>query len=292
MSDTDRLLALIGEKSTVTARVGVFVGSSGGQALVDMDGTRFPVSFQSGFIPVVNEPVHVVSIDGQWFLLGPTTAKPRVGTVLTVSSPRLTLSTSQGNLSAIIGGTAPSSGDRVLIDWTEDGPVSGLRLATTPVAPTPPPAPGGGGATVKEATFRAIDAGSTDRGSARWWQSQPWASDSTYGAWFYGNQIHDTIPAGSQLVSMEMYIVRTQDSGSAPNFALHTSPQKGNVPTMGSLFPWDPPNGWNAVPSGAWFAALIGGGTYYGVGLNQGGFNKFASLAQDGLSGALRIKWK
>lgn len=291
-SDTDRLLALIEGKSTVTSRVGTFVGSANGQALIEIDKSRFPVAFLTTYIPTVYEPVHVWSVDGQWFILGPTVGKPRVGTVLTVSSPRATVSTSQGNVSAIIGGTAPTSGDRVLLDWTEDGPVTGLRLATTAVAPPTPPDPGGGGSTVKEAIFRAIDAGSTDRGSARWWQAQPWASNTTFGAWFYGSQIKDTIPSGAQLVSMEMYINRVQDSGDPPRFTLHTDGWKGGIPGMSAYVAWDPPNGWNAVPSAGWFGSLIAGGPYWGIGLNQGGFNKFAALTQDGLSGALRIKWK
>lgn len=291
MNDTARLLELISTKSTVTTRIGTYVGLADGQALIDMDENRFPVRFLTGIIPAIGEPVYVWAVDGQWFLVGPTQTKPNVGTVVTVSSPMVSLLTSVGSVSAIIGGAAPTSGDRVLIDWTEDGPVSGLKLATTPTTPVTPPDPGGGGSTVKEAIFRAGDAGSTDRGSPRWWTGQPWASDSTYGAWFYGTAIKDTIPAGAALVSAEIFINRVQDSGAAPRFTLHTSAFKGGIPAMSSVLVWDPPNGWNTLPAG-WFDALIGGGAYWGVGLNQGGFNKFASLAEDGLSGALRLKWR
>lgn len=290
MNDTDRLLDLIAKKSKVITRVGTFAGISAGQALIDIDQSRFPAAFLTAYVPSVNEPVHVWSVDGSWFLLGPTTGRPGVGVVTTVGSGVVNVTTDFGEFSMPSVGTAPTSGQKVGISWP--GPVCLGALSVQPASPTPPPTPGGGGATVKEATFRAIDAGSTDRGATRWWTAQPWASNSTYGAWFYGTQIKDTIPAGSQLVSMEMFINRVQDQGSSPNFALHTSPGKAGVPAMGSLFPWDPPNGWNPVPNNAWFAALIAGGSFYGVGLNQGGYSKFASLAQDGLSGALRIKWR
>lgn len=60
---------------------------------------------------------------------------------------------------------------------------------------------------------------------------------------------------------------------------------------MSAYVPWDLPNGWNTLPAG-WFEQLMGGGGYFGIGLNQGGYNKFASLAEDGLSGALRMKWR
>lgn len=290
MTDTDRLLDLIDDKSTVTIRTGSFVGIADGRALIDLGGNRFPVAFSNGSIPTLNDPVNVCSVDGTWYLLGPSQPKPNVGTVITVSTQTLTLQTSVGIVTAIIGGTPPSSGDRVTIQWTEDGAVSGLRLATTPTL-TAPPNTGGGGSVVKEATFRAIDAGSTDRGAARWWQAQPWASNSTYGAWFYGTQIKSTIPSGSTPISAEIYINRVQDQGDAPRFALHTSPTKGGVPTMSAYVPWDLPNGWNTLPAG-WFEQLMGGGGYFGIGLNQGGYNKFASLAEDGLSGALRMKWR
>lgn len=293
MSDVDQIKALVGDKSRVTTRVGVFVGTSGGQALIDMGGERFPVAFLSPYFPVLNEPVHVWAVDGSWFMVGPTQPKPSVGTVLTVSSPRCTVDTSQGAVSAIIGGSAPTSGDRVLLLWTEDGPVVSSKLATTPPTPIVPEDPGTGSVVVRDVTFRAIDAGSTDRGSARWWQAQPWASNTTYGAWFYGNQIKDTIPSGAELVSLEFYVNRVQDSGAAPRFALHGSPTKAGVPSFGAYTEWDAPNGWRTPPDPAgWFAALKAGGGSYGVGLNQGGFNKYASLAQDSLSGALRIKWR
>lgn len=290
MSDVDRLTALIGEKSRIVRHIGTFVDVQDGQALIDLAEGRFPASFLTGYVPATNEPVHVWSIDGAWFLIGPTAGKPGVGVVSTIGGGRVTVTTDFGNLTMEYVGTAPTSGDTVAILWP--GPVCVGKLSVQPVTPTPPPDPGSGGSTVKEVIFRAIDAGSTERGAARWWQAQPWASSSTYGAWFYGTQIKDTIPAGSTLVSMEMYIRRVQDSGFDPRFTLHTSPTKAGIPSMSGYLEWDPPNGWNYVPNAAWFAALIGGGTDYGIGLNQGGYNKFASLAEDGLSGALRIKWR
>lgn len=290
MNDTDRLLKLVGEKSTVTSRIGTYAGTSGGQALIDIDKSRFPATFLTGYLPIVNEPVHVWSVDGSWFLVGPTSGRPATGIVATVSAGRVTATTDFGKFTMPAVGTLPTSGQTIAIGWP--GPVCLGALSTQPIAPPVPPDPGGGGVTVKEALFRAIDAGSTDRGPARWWQAQPWASNTTFGAWFYGSQIKDTIPSGAQLVSMEMYINRVQDSGDPPRFTLHTDGWKGGVPGMSAYVAWDPPNGWNAVPSAGWFGSLIAGGPYWGIGLNQGGFNKFAALTQDGLSGALRIKWK
>lgn len=289
MTDADDILDMFGDKSRVVARVGRYVGTASGQALIDMDNQRFPAAFLTAYVPMSNEPVHVWGVDGTWFLLGPTRGRPGTGVVSSVASLQATVVTDHGTFTMPYVGTAPTATQVVAILWP--GPTCLGALSVQPAAPVVPPDPGGGGTVVKEATFLAIDAGSTDRGSPRWWQAQPWASNTTYGAWFYGNQIKDTVPVGSTLVSAEIYINRVYDTGAAPNFALHDAGTKGPIPGFGSNVVWDPPNGWNALPGG-WFAALIGGGAYAGIGLNQGGFNKFASLAQDGFSGALRFKWK
>lgn len=280
---------LLEKASVVTARIGTYVGIDEGQALIDMDDSRFPVAWWGGYVPAINEPVNLLSVDGRWFLAGPTQGKPGTGVVMTVGSGLVTVTTDFGEFTMPSVGTAPTSGQTVGISWP--GPVCIGALSVQPVNPDAPPAPGGGGSTVRTATFRAIDAGSTDRGAVRWWTGMPYASDSTYGAWFYGTQIKDTIDAGSQILSAEIFINRVQDQGSDPNFTLHTSARKTGIPSMSSIVTWDPDNGWNDLPP-TWGAALIAGGAYYGIGLNQGGYNKFASLAQDGSSGAIRIKWR
>jgi len=288
---SDVLLKLLAEKSRVIPRVGRYVGFDSGQALVDLGNERFPAAFTGGFVPQINDAVHVWSVDGVMFLIGPTVAKPGVGTVLTVSGSNANVSTDFGTFSMPFMGATPTSGDTVGISWSTS-PWCG-KLSSTPVTPVPPPDPGGGGSTVRTETFRAVDAGSTDRGSARWWQAQPWASNTTFGAWFYGTQIKDTIPAGATFVSLEMYASWQQRSGGAPRFALHNLFTKSGLPTFGAYTEWAPGAGWQTPPmAAAWFAALKAGGASAGVGLNQGGFNKFSSLAQDGLSGALRISWK
>lgn len=273
-------------------RRGVYVGVDSGMALVDMGDSRFPCEFGTGYIPVVGDVVLVVSI-GPRHLVVPAGAKPHAGTIVTVSPPSAVVATLAGNITAVIVGTAPTSGDRVALYWTEDGPLVLGKLATTPVAPEPPVDPGTAPA-LRSATFRATHAGSTDRGAARWWQSQPWASNTTYGAWFYGNAIKDTIPAGATFVSLEFKVNRVQDSGGPPRFALHNAgAPTSSLPGFSGYTEWDPPNGWQVPPDPAgWFAALKAGGAWSGIGLNQGGWNKFASLPQDSESGALRISWK
>lgn len=276
----------------VAVRKAKFIEPVEGFAVVDMGDSRFTADFATGYVPVMGETVQILSVGGR-HLMFPAGPKPAIGTVETVTADvRVTLATSAGNLSMPYAGDAPSPGDQVLILWTEDGPVClGARVSSTPPAPDPIPDPGGGA--VRSAVFHAIDAGSTDRNRSRWWQAQPWASNTTYGAWFYGTQIRDTIPAGAELVSLEFFSAWASRSGAPPRFALHNLAGKTGVPVFGAYTAWTPGDGWHVPPmAAAWFAALKAGGPSLGVGLNQGGWNQFSSLAQNSMSGALRISWR
>lgn len=282
------------DQPLVRVRNATFVGVSGKAARVDMGDSRFLCDFGSGYIPVTGEVVRIWSVGDQHFLF-PAGPRPTVGTVITASTTTAVVQTSVGEFTMLYFGAAPTSGDRVGVTWSEDGPWCTSRLSSTPppVIPPPDPGTGGGGPTLRSATFQVTDTGSTDRGSPRWWQAQPWASNSTFGAWFYGNQIRDSIPAAAEFVSLEFYVSWQQRQGAAPRFALHDSGAKGLIPGFGAVTAWNPEGGWQVPPDPAgWFNQLKAGGSRVGVGLNQGGYNKFSSRAQDSMTGALRISWK
>lgn len=259
-----------------------------GSAYVDMDMSRF-VAEPTGYVPQVGETVQILSV-GRRHLMFPARALPGTGTVMTVTAGVVTVQTTAGQFSMPYVGDAPTSGDLVGLSWSEQPFVIG-KLSVQPSTPDPIPDPGG--STVRSATFLATDTGSTDRTQSRWWQAQPWASNTTYGAWFYGTQIRDTIPAGASLVSLEFYVSWAQRQGGDPRFALHNLASKAGVPVMQPYTQWAPGSGWQTPPmAGAWFDALKAGGSAFGVGLNQGGYNKFSSRAQNAMSGALRISWR
>ena len=291
MSDSAR--RMVERKSKVALRVGRYVGNDGNYALVDLGDQRVPVLFASWGVPQVNEAVWVESVDGMLRLTAPTTPKPGIGVVETITGTTAVVQTDFGKYTLTVAPTdpMPSSGDTVGIHWSSQAWCT--LLVDLPDPEVPPSAPGAGAGEVQTVEFRAIDSGSTDRGSPRWWQSEVWASNTTFGAFFYGAQIKDTIPPGAEFVSLEFYVSWVQRSGGAPRFALHDSGWKGGVPNYWPYFEWDPGAGWQTpVDAVGWFNALTGGGAMWGVGLNQGGFNKLASLAQDGMSGALRISWR
>lgn len=290
--DVDEILALLSKKSTVSVRGARYVGVQSGLALVDMGDQRFPVPFKSGgFVPQIGEAVWVESVDGSLFMAGPVAGKPGVGVVSTIAGDQVTVSTDFGDFTMPYTGEAPTSGDTVGISWSS-APWCAL-LSTSVDSGEPPPATGGGGGAVKSITFRAQWAGTTHT-NGDWWQAQVWAADNNVGAWGYGNTIRDTIPAGAEFISLQVYINRTQRLGSPPNWALHNLESRSGVPSFSGLAAWHPAgNGWQTPPDAAsWFAALKAGGAARGVGFNHGGYNKFASLAQDALSGALNISWR
>lgn len=281
---------MFGEIPSVRVRRAIYrEASASGTAWVDMGDSRFACDFAAGYVPRPGETVWIIST-GERYLMFPARPLPGTGVVITVGSGLANVQTIVGTFSMPYIGSAPSSGNIVGISWSEQPFVLGA-LSVQPAAPPPAPDPGAG--QVRSATFRALDTGSTDRGSARWWQSQPWASNSTYGAWFYGTQIRDTIPASAQLVSLEFFASWQQRQGDAPRFALHNAASKSGLPSFGSYTAWSPGDGWQVPPmASAWFGTLRNGGGMLGVGLNQGGYNRFSDLAQNSMSGALRISWR
>jgi len=296
LGDADALLRLIGEKSTVSRRVGRYVGAEGSFAAVDMGDERFLARWASGgFVPVVGDTVWVETIangtDRVVVMTGPVGPRPGVGVVTTVSATLVTVVTDFGSFQMPFAGEAPSSGDTVGISWSSGAWCS--KLSTSPDEPEPPPAPVPPAPTVRTVEFRAVDAGTTHP-NGDWWQSQVWAAVGNDGAWFFGTQIRDTIPAGAEFVGLEVFVNRVQKQGDAPVWALHSSPWKSGVPSFSVLGGWHPPgNGWQSPPfAAAMFNALRGGGGAFGFGFPSGGYNKFASLAQDGMSGAVKITWR
>lgn len=290
-SEVDALFSQFGDTPRVLVRRGVFAGITDGVALVDMGDSRFACDWGTGYIPIVGETVQVLTVDDR-HLLFPAKALPGTGTVLTASGSQVNVETVAGTYSLPYVGTAPTSGDIVGISWSEQPFVIG-KLSTTPPPPEPIPDPGET-ATVRSAVFRAIDAGSANTGSTNWWQPQPWASNTTIGAWFYGNQIKDTIPATATLVSMDFYASWQSRFGAPPRWGLHGFVSKtGAAASVDGAGEWSPAAGWNPIPwAEDWFNALKPGGVYYGIGLNHGGWNRFSSLTEDSMSGALRIAWR
>lgn len=287
-------------KSRVTTRVGSYVGNDGNFALVDLGDQRVSVMFATPWVPDINEPVYVDTVDGVSRLVGPTTPKPGMGVVQTRSGDLVTVATDFGSFSmpfaAETSGTGgPVSGDAVGIDWSS-GPKC-YRLSTSPDPIAPPPPPSGGGATTHQVVFRALDAGSIRKtGANGWWNPRPWNSPSNFGCAFYGTQMRDTIPNSAEFVGFEIYL--TWAARRWPNtlrWGTHPDPFKAGLPAVSGSTLWDPGSaaGWYTPPWAVdWFNAAKTG--VLGIALNaQGsGQEEARSLAEDGQSMALKITWR
>lgn len=290
------LSRLLDGKSSVTPLVGTFVSFDATGYQVDVGGGRIPAQLGSSYLPIVNENVWVWFVDGQLkpqvFVMGPTAPKPGSGTVISVASGLVTVSTTVGDFVMPYTSTlSPTAGQILNITWgggwpPSNGFATGVA-STSPTGITPPSGPGGG-ATTHVDTFTAIDAGSYQSGNG-WWTGQVRAGDSNLGAWFYGTKMADTIPSTAAIGSVQIYVSPQQIAGAPPNFALHAHATKpGGAPSIPGSSAVAIAPGWVTLPS-AFGVGLRAAGGAYGVGLNHGGNSILRSLAQDGQSGALRI---
>ncbi|WIB25807.1 hypothetical protein [Curtobacterium sp. MCSS17_015] len=289
MDDVSVISGLLDGKAKVTMWLGSFVGLDGVYALCDIsngdESGRVPARVTTSYRPEVNEQVFVVAVDGKYFLLGPSTPKPAQGTVTAVGSDTVTVSTDMGDVAATVGvGMTLSAGQVVKLFWSDGAHViSALTAAPAPVPPPPPPGPS---TSQHVDVFTAVDAGSFSGG--RWWQAQPWASDTTLGAWFMGSKIRDTL-RGAPVSKIELWSSLASQFGSNPNIGTHPHLSKpGGGPTISNATPIAVgPGRWITLPTS--FGQALSDGTAAGIGLAHGGYNRFNSLAADAQSGALRI---
>lgn len=266
---------------------GVYVGTDGVRATVDVGGGRIPADL-CGYQPVVGESVWVLFVGATATVLGPSVLKPGRGKVKTTpTGNKVTLTTVAGDVTVpFAAGLSLSVGQVVKLGGWNDGGFAYAVMSTSP-PPTPaPPAPGAGG-TDRTVTFLATDSGSFQ---SSWWTGQVYASDSNVGAWFYGSQIHDTIPDTAAILSCELYISVAQLLYAPPNIGIHGYDVKpaGTVAVNQSA-PVGVSAGWNLIPTALadWLKANPGG-----IGCAHGGYNIFNSVGQDAQSGALRIHWR
>ncbi|KQQ65087.1 hypothetical protein [Microbacterium sp. Leaf320] len=289
-NETDAIFDMFGDKSNVRMVAGAYRGLDGLRAVVDFDGGRVPAYFGSAWRPVVNDAVWVQIIDGVAWLMGPTAPLASDGTVVSVAGGLATISTDIGNIVATYNtGATLTAGLPVKLLAHGGYHVVGVK-ASTPVAPTPDPG-GGGGGTVVTQTFTPIDSGSFQSG--RWWTGQVVAGDSNQGCWFYDLKMPWTIPASAVGSSLEIYLNPVRISGADPIFTTHAHATKpGGSPGLVGGAPVDVTGaGWYPLPL-SFFTALKSGGGSAGVGLNHGGYNIFASIAQDPQCGAIRTTYR
>lgn len=280
----------LGDGSRVTVWLAKFVSRDGGTAQCDVSNGdavgRVAAQTMTEYRPAVGEAVWLLAIDGKFYLTGPVIMPPPLGTVVSAASDFVTVDTDIGQVQATYNqGDTLSASQQVRLVWSDGPHVVGV-LSTNPPPVDPPAPPAGSGPSLHVDTFAAIDAGSYLGG--RWGQSQPWASNSALGAWFLGSKVRDTL-RGAPVSRIEMWVDLASKFGDPPNIGLHPHDVvPAGAPTITDARPIP-------VTSGTWlelpvdFGQALSNGSAAGIGLAHGGFNKFASLAADAQSGALRI---
>ncbi|MDN4616401.1 hypothetical protein P5G50_18290 [Leifsonia sp. F6_8S_P_1B] len=260
----------------------------GNRAIVDFGDGRVPADMGMTVLPEVNDSVWILTIDGKDpLVMGFTIPRPGEGTVTSIAGTLVTVSTSLGKVDAQCGFTV-GVGDLVKLYWN-DGPyvVGPLPSPTTPGEV--PSAPDGG---PKERTqvFTATESGSY-RG--RWWTPQVRAGDTNQGIWAYGAKIPGTIPGSATILSVEVFQSIVSTNGAPAIFGLHgfSSVSGAPAPSFGPQQPVGISGGFVPLPT-SWGDSLKAGGGYLGVGVNHGGDTIFNSVAADGMSGALRIRYR
>lgn len=283
MDDVEILHKLVGGKSNVTFLVGQLVAADSSGFTVDAGGGRFPARCATDYLPAINESVWVSFVDGTPYVVGPSAPVATQGTVVSVGSSLVTVTTQFGVSLTVPYNAAitPVAGQILHLS----GKYADSVMSTQPVAPTPPPAPATSTGTHVD-KFTALDAGSYN---GSWSSSQLWASNTYLAAAWYGTKIRDTIPSTAVVSLVEVYISPVQIQGNAPNFALHPDLSRpAGSPNLSSPTAVPIAPGWVTLPN-PFGDALKNGGGMAGIGLDHGGYNILASLAEDGDSAALRI---
>lgn len=273
-------------------------------ALTNPDGTVM-VDFGQGLVqvysagfyaPLPGEYVRCL-VAGVTLMLGPVKPRPAYGKVTGTGSPRLDVLLSDGtsvSLPKLSSYTDPAVNDQVTILWANGGIILGDQ-DDTPTSTYTPPASSDNGAAPRQQTlyFGATDSGSQngsgDSGSGNWWTNDVWCGASTIGAWFYGNQIGNSIPDDAQIDQVQVYVQEFQNSfpGSLTTIGTHTLASKsGNATVTGSA---EIPRGtgWRTLPNS--YGDLLKTGAAKGLATHHGGLHKFRSRRASAQSGRIRI---
>lgn len=275
----------------VQSKLGIFVERAGTHAVVNLgDGTvRLP--FVGMYLPPSGHPVQVESRDGKTVVTGPARPLPGAGVIVTVNAPyAAVLAWDIMYTLPYRAGYEPSSGHNVEISWSADGGVIQGQVSAISDDPTPDVVPPPSGGSFHPAPFTAIDSGTYNPAYGKWISGDVWASTSTTSAWFYGSKVVDSIPDAATITLARIYLPPRSTSGAAPILQAHSAATKpgGAVTFIGSGYPLPARAGWVDIPAAFIDHLKVNGG---GLGFNHGGYNIYAGVGSDGLSGALDIAW-
>lgn len=283
----DRLRDQVARIPSVRSHTATFVRMEDGMAVVNTGETQIRVACIGYYPPRVGVSVQVEWRAGRATVVGPAVVRNPIGEITGTGSPTAEV-TVDGVAYQLpfVDWYTPVVTDVVKVDWISE--VIEGKLSISPVTPDEPGAPGSG-ATAFDLTVRAQNSGKWDYSYSNWWGgSEVWASDNNDGIWVYGNSILDAVGGAPTFTRVEIFLPLYTQAGSC-SIGTHAHPAiPGGAPTIGSLTALAPRGGWVELPV-AFGAYLAAGGRGIGVTSPSGGFNKWAGVGADSLSGALRL---
>lgn len=289
MTSAQKLANLFAELGPAEFIVGDFVDTNAdGSVEVDFGDGAVTVLSALNYTPLAGVSVRCLRIKGGALMLGEANPVAIIGTVTATGSPLLTVTTSVGSqeLPYLASYDPRNTNDEVVIFG---GYVLGKPSATLAGSYTAPAA----ATTDYQVDFRATDSGSWNGTS--WWTTQPWASNSNKGAWFYGGAVGDTIPDGAEITRVQAYLPRFYDGFPAELAAvgLHVLAAKSGSLSLSSPTAIAAGSGWYDLPTSFGDSLKTGASTGIGVQQNNAnlGYHKFRSISEDADSGLLRIDW-
>lgn len=271
----------------VQSFTGVFFEMAGDLALVNLNGTQIAVKCDGWAPPVQGMNVRLQVTDGVPRLVGPAQPLPTDGVIKFITGPVATVDVDGTDYQMRFLGTAPTSGDTVVIHW-QSRTVLGKPGTYTP--PPPPVEPPPIVPQPKPFANLLVQANGSGRYQTSWWGESPWASSNNDGIWTYGEAVRQAL-AGAWNIGAEIYLPLIQQLGNAA-YALHPHGSiPSGAPTLLEVTGMPARSGWVALPAGwgEWLRDNTGG---IGVTAPGGGFNKWRGRygpERDDLSGALRF---
>jgi len=284
----DRLRDQIARIPSVRSHTATFVGMDAGFAVVNTGDTQIRIPCVGYYPPQIGGSVQVEWRDGRAAVIGPAVTRNPMGTITGTGSPKAEVTVDGvAYLLPYEAWYTPVVSDLVSVDWQREVIVGALSVAPdVPDVPIPP----GGGSTPFDLTVRANNSGKWDTTYSNWWGgSEVWASNNNNGIWVYGNDVLGSVGAAASFSSIEIYLPLIGQAGSCV-VGVHDHPSiPGGAPSIHSTSTLSPRGGWVTIDI-SYAPYVSAGGRGIGVAAPSGGYNRWAGVGSDSLSGALRIR--
>lgn len=128
-------------------------------------------------------------------------------------------------------GAAPGSGLRVALDWSTGGHVQGVLSAEPEGSEYVPPSTAPPAGETRTITVNPVDSGSYSNSAGSWFGTAVASDSNSRGAYFYGTQVRDSIPAGAVVTRAEFFAAFEQARFAGVQIGASTLASKSGAPS-------------------------------------------------------------